>query len=91
VIGAGLAFVCPTQAKRGLEWGTLKPNGSHFTLKSACSVADFPLRNSVPTKDPWGPHISLVFREMWDTTNLSPELSKGYKTPEKKNRGHHAD
>src|SRR5271165_1236230 len=25
----------------------------------------------VPATDRWVPHISLVFREMWDTTNLN--------------------
>jgi hypothetical protein len=26
--------------------------------------------HSVPANSPWVPHISLVFREMWDSTNL---------------------
>ena len=25
---------------------------------------------SVPANSPWVPHISLVFREMWDGTNF---------------------
>jgi hypothetical protein len=32
--------------------------------------------HSVPTTEPWVPHISLVFREMWDTTNPDPFLSE---------------
>ena len=26
---------------------------------------------SFPANEPWVPHISLVFREMWDTTNVN--------------------
>jgi hypothetical protein len=29
---------------------------------------------TLPVKKCWVPHISLVFREMWDSTALTPEL-----------------
>ena len=31
---------------------------------------------SIPTANPWVPHISLVFREMWDTTNLNLQIPR---------------
>ncbi len=34
----------------------------------------FQYQNSVSTTERWVPHISLVFREMWDSTALSPPL-----------------
>jgi hypothetical protein len=31
-----------------------------------------------PSNKSWVPHISLVFREMWDTTALDPRYSAHY-------------
>jgi hypothetical protein len=39
-----------------------------------------PLLSSLPSKNRGVPHISLVFREMWDATNLNlfvPTLQRG--------------
>jgi hypothetical protein len=32
------------------------------------------MSNSGVTTKPWVPHISLVFREMWDTTTFTGNL-----------------
>jgi hypothetical protein len=36
---------------------------------------------SVLTTGPWVPHISLVFREMWDSTSLDRPPSRTKQTP----------
>jgi hypothetical protein len=51
-----------------------------FVRKSFSEKSDLPVANalfgSIPATNRWVPHISLVFREMWDTARLSPSLSR---------------
>jgi hypothetical protein len=60
----------------GLSWN--KPSVAHASLKvkigGDLAVAIFP-RNK-----PRVPHISLVFREMWDTATLNPSLLDEWRT-----------
>jgi hypothetical protein len=39
------------------------------------SVLHYGTQNTVLTTEQRVPHISLVFREMWDTTALSPDCA----------------
>jgi hypothetical protein len=66
---------CPDNLETELapEWKALISGGDAFKLRNKIAGSPFCLS---PSTKHGVPHISLVFREMWDTTALHLLLSK---------------
>ena len=54
---------------------------------SLIGVLEWEDRNLKATQQPWVPHISLVFREMWDTTDVARYAHRVNRESEGKSRG----